>query len=371
MAKRQARGAGAVRALPSGRWQAKVKHDGTYYAAPETFDTKLGAQTWLNNQNRAIAAGTWTPPVKIGATPRFADFAETWLVQRPLKPRTRAHYRGILDRQLLPVWGPSTLDGITVDAVHTWYATLDPTVPTMRAHTYALLRTILHAAWRRDLIDSNPCRVEGGGSAKRASRTEIPSAEQVQQLADLMPGKYRAMTLLAAWCGLRYGELTELRAADITCDADGMPVVVSVRRAVVRVGGTYVVGAPKSEAGIRDVVIPPHVRADLASWLKVTSRNGLIFPGRNGQHMASSSLYWHFGTARTEVGLPDLRWHDLRHFSGTVAAQSGATLAEVMGRLGHSTSSAAMRYQHAATGRDAVIAAAMSDNVIPLRRTSG
>ena len=72
------------------------------------------------------------------------------------------------------------------------------------------------------------------------------------------------------------------------------------------------------------------------------------------------SLYKVFYPAREKAGRPDLRWHDLRHTGAVLAAQTGATLAELMGRLGHSTPQAALRYQHAAAGRDAQIAAALS-----------
>ena len=64
--------------------------------------------------------------------------------------------------------------------------------------------------------------------------------------------------------------------------------------------------------------------------------------------------------ARKAAGRPDLRFHDLRHTGAVLAAQTGATLAELMSRLGHSTSQAAMRYQHAAADRDAIIAQRLS-----------
>lgn len=64
--------------------------------------------------------------------------------------------------------------------------------------------------------------------------------------------------------------------------------------------------------------------------------------------------------ARDAAGRPDLRFHDLRHTGAVLAAATGATLAELMARLGHSTAGAALRYQHAAAERDKVIAAALS-----------
>jgi integrase len=370
--KRQPRGTGAVRKLPSGRWQAKVKVEATYYAAPHTYDTKQAAQAWLNNQNRAVAAGTWEPPVKAKdehRAPWFDEYAETWLAQRGLKPRTVESYRHLLDTYLLPAWSQRRIDSITVSQVKGWFADLDDSHPTTKAHTYALLRAILQTAYQDDLIAANPCRIRGAGQAKRSTKTVIPTVEQVQALAQGMPSaKYKTMVLVAAWCGLRFGELTELRREDVLFDGE-TPVVIAVRRAVVRVEGRFEVGTPKSDAGVRDVVIPPHIRADVAAYLQTlpAASDTLLFPGsRNGSHMAPSSLYKPFYRVRDSLNLSSLRWHDLRHFSGTTAAQTGATLAEIMGRLGHSTTQAAMRYQHAASGRDEEIAAAMS-NVLPMR----
>ena len=64
--------------------------------------------------------------------------------------------------------------------------------------------------------------------------------------------------------------------------------------------------------------------------------------------------------ARAKAKRDDLRWHDLRHSGAVLAAATGATLAELMQRLGHSTPQAAMRYQHAARGRGREIAALLS-----------
>lgn len=88
--------------------------------------------------------------------------------------------------------------------------------------------------------------------------------------------------------------------------------------------------------------------------------------------MAPTSLYRVWYRARAAAGRPDLRFHDLRHTGGTLAAATGATLADLMARLGHSTPAAAMVYQHAVAGRDRDIADALSGfavgNVVPLKR---
>lgn len=77
--------------------------------------------------------------------------------------------------------------------------------------------------------------------------------------------------------------------------------------------------------------------------------------------MAPASLYRVYYPAREAAGRKDLRWHDLRHTGAVLAAQTGATLAELMDRLGHTTPGAAMRYQHAAADRGLEIARRLSE----------
>lgn len=79
-------------------------------------------------------------------------------------------------------------------------------------------------------------------------------------------------------------------------------------------------------------------------------------PGCVGGHLAATALYSPWDAARRAAGRPDLRLHDLRHTGAVEAARHGATLAELMGRLGHTTPAMALRYQHVAEGRDAEIA---------------
>ncbi len=93
-----------------------------------------------------------------------------------------------------------------------------------------------------------------------------------------------------------------------------------------------------------------------------------MFPAQDGRsHLAPSTLYKSFYPARKIAGRPDLRFHDLRHTGAVLAASTGATLAELMARLGHSTAGAALRYQHAARDRDKVIATALSALAAPSR----
>lgn len=359
--RRTRRGFGSLRKLPSGRYQAQyVGPDKLRHAAGTTFTTRGDAEAWLAMRHAELTRGVWMPPATThpGAV-TFTVYAQRWLAERELKPRTREHYGRLIVNQIEPVFGPMPLSSITSTTIRDWHSKLDRTRPTLRAHAYALLRTILGTALSDELIPTNPCHIRGAGAARRVHRVKPASLAELEALVTAMPDRFKVMTLLAAWLGMRFGELVELRRKDVDLTA----LRVHVRRGAVRANGKVVIGTPKSAAGIRDVAIPPHleplIRRHLAEHAQ-PGRDGLLFPAGDGHTLAPSSLYTAFYPARATAGRPDLRWHDLRHTGAVLAASTGATLAELMARLGHSTPAAALRYQHAAQDRDRVIAEALS-----------
>ena len=358
-------GFGSIERLSSGRFRARYPGpDGRRYTAPTTFLTKSEARGWLSLQHAEITRKAWTPP---GAGPTvvvtFGSYAEGWLAQRNLKPRSREHYRKLLDQHLLPAFGPTALTAITPDSVRSWHAGLGSRTPTLRAHCYGLLRTVLATAVSDGLLSVNPCHIRGAGNTKRAITIRPLTVPELAKLTLAMPDRYQAMILLASWCAMRFGELTELRRRDVAIDIEAGRGVIRVKRAVVRTVGGFVVGPPKSDAGIRDVAIPPHLLEAVQGHLTTHVGQGpdeLLFPAQHGGHLAPSTLYRHFYAARAVAGRPDLRFHDLRHTGSVLAAMGGANLAELMGRLGHSSPVAALRYQHVAQGRDQTIAETLS-----------
>lgn len=361
---RDRRGFGQITKLPSGRYRARYTGPDTVrHPAPHTFETREDAEAWLAVERRLVVADEWTPPKQRGSRAvrrlTFGVYAERWLTARTLEVRTRAHYRTLLDRQILPTFATVPLKHITPDLVREWHATTAIDKPTLRSHAYGLLRTILGQAVADQMIPTNPCHIRGAGNTKRAKQIKPATLAELEALVTAMPERYRVMVLLASWCAMRFGELTELRRGDVNTKAG----IIHVRRGVVRADGEKIVKKPKSDAGVRDVAIPPHLLPLLREHLlkhAEPGKDGLLFPAKGGGHLAPSSLYRVYYRARDAAGRPDLRFHDLRHTGAVLAASTGATLAELMGRLGHSTPGAALRYQHAAAGRDMEIAKALS-----------
>ena len=373
MAPRRKRGFAQVHQQRSGRYSVRyTAPNGARVSAGKTFERKADAEAWAADRRREIDRGATGQPERV----TFAVYAAAWLAGRhvagrPIKERTRAHYQMLLDDHLLEAFGNRQLSAITPKDVRDWHAATLADKPTMRAHAYSLLRTIFASAVNDELVDSNPARIVGAGRTNRVHKIKPASIEELAVLTAEMPERLQLMVLLASWCALRFGETIELRRGDVDLSAE----VIRIRRAAVRVGGTFQITTPKSDAGVRDVSIPPHIiptiEAHLAKHVGKT-RDSLLFPaGDSGldtkklsvgsnRHLQPSTLMRHWYRARAAASRDDLRWHDLRHSGAVLAAATGASLAELMARLGHSTPAAAMRYQHAAQGRDREIAALLS-----------
>lgn len=356
---------GSVRKLGSGRFQARYTHLRRQFKAPRTFISTAKAREWLVRVEVSILDGTWTPPVEDIAVPTgpilLRAYCETWIAARPLEESTREHYRRLLDNQILPGLGDYPVPAIEPATVREWYGNLPSKHPTVRARAYSLLKTILGTAVDDEVIGTNPCRVKGASTSKRARKIRPVELDELEIILRKVPAKYRLMVLLATWCSLRFGELAELRRGDV----DLRSGLVRVRRGVARTRGQQHIKGPKSEAGKRDVHVPPHIQPYVGDHLRDhvnLGRDALLFPaaGDPNKHMAPSTMQAVFYPARQAAGRPDLRFHDLRHTGATLAAVAGATLADLMARLGHSTPRAAMIYQHTAAERDRSLAEAMS-----------
>ncbi|KQH75306.1 integrase [Mycobacterium gordonae] len=354
------RGFGRIRKERSGRYSAAyIGPDGALHRAPRTYAVKSDAEGWLAVERRKIDLETW------GAVERsdgitLRTYSDGWIKQRGLRERTRAHYESMLERLILPELGDMKLVTLTPAKVRQWHSGLGSDHPTRNAHAYALLHAICATAVQDEVLDANPCRIRAAMQTKRKREIDILTPAELDRLASKMPLRLRASVVLAAWCGLRWGETSELRRADVSADC----TVLHVRRAVTYRAGSFTVGQPKTSAGVRDVAIPPHIRPIIKGHLKFhvgKAADSLLFPMEDGRHhMHGDNYRTHWEKARAAIGKPNLRVHDLRHVGAVLAAQSGATTAELMHRLGHTTPQMALRYQHVAEGRDAEIAERLS-----------
>lgn len=377
---------GRVRKLPSGNWQASyVGLDGIRYPAPTTFQTRTDGQTWLTLKRAEIVESRWKPPAPQSAT--LAEFAPVWVATRqvksgkPLKMRTRLQYERNLEAFILTErFARQQIRDITEEQIQAWYDGMAArTGPTRRWHAFVLLRSILNTAVKRRMCSVNPCNtIDGGGRPDRSITIDVISTDKLAELTAAIPARqrrYRMLVSLAAWSSLRIGELLALRREDVIIDLARNFGYVSVTKAVSLLNGEFIVDSPKTKAGTRRVALPPHILAPLAAYMQEFSGpgpQGLVFPSPKDVtvHLNPSTFEHHWWRARAAVGLPKFRFHDLRHVGNTYAAMAGATVKELMQRLGHATPDMALRYLHVLDGRPEQIATRMSamldDNVVDL-----
>lgn len=359
------RGWGWIRRLPSGRFQASyIGPDLVRHKAPKTFSGKMDAEHWLSDERRRIERDEWTPPALRVAAQRVkavtvGEYADAWVEHRNVKPRTRSMYKDLLRLHIKPKLGKIPVKNLTSDAVRAWYSSLGSEHTRRNSHCYGLLHAVMNTAVTDGLIDRNPCNLPRVMNPSRKREPTILSVEEVAALADaIRPERLKALVLLSAWCGVRWGEVSELRRKDFTEDC----TVLTVARAVTRRDGEYRVDTPKSGKG-RAVVIPPHIRDTIKRHLAANvgeSPEALLFPAASGGHMNDRVFSReYFAKALKSIKREQVRVHDLRHFAGTQTARVG-NLVETMGRLGHSTVKASLSYQAIVTGRDHEVAAALS-----------
>jgi integrase len=362
MARKGRRSFGSVRRLPSGRWQARYRDAaGKSHTAPETFATRPEATRFLAQVETDLARGEWTDP-RAGRV-LFAEWAARWReTTTNLRPNTRALHAYLLRRFLMPAFADTAVADLDLMAVRSWLARLEREAvsPNTVAKAYRLLARIMDTAVDASLIVRNPCSVKGAAT-ERAPEMRVATVAQVAALAQAIDPRYRALVLVAAYSGLRLGELVGLRVKRV----DLLHGRVTVAEQVTEIDGQFTWGPPKTEAGRRTVTLPAVAAVALAEHLTIYSQpgpDGLVFTSAEGGLLRRSNFnrrVWQ--PATRAVGLEGLRFHDLRHTSATLSIAAGASTRELMARMGHSSSAAALRYQHVMAGRDAAIAAALDE----------
>lgn len=361
---------GTVRRLASGRFQASyVGPDGQRRNAPETFATKGDAGRWLTMTESAMIRGTWTDPERGKVS--LQEYGKRWIEQRPgLRPRTVDLYRWLFGRYLRPQLGRARLIDLDPQQVRQWRHNLlsDGVSESMTAKAYRLLRAVLNTAVEDALISKNPCQIRGAGTESPAERPTI-SASQALDLADRMPEQYRLLVLIAVFGSLRWGEVTALRRSDVDIERG----TVTVRGALSeRSTGEMVLGPPKSAAGLRTVMLPAAVAERLRVHLDADVElhdQAWVFSGTTGQPLRRSNFnkLVNWSEVVQQMGLAGLHFHDLRHTGNHLAAQTpGATLRDLMVRMGHGSMRAALIYQHASQDADRHIADSLGERLAPL-----
>lgn len=368
---RHKRGFGSTRKLPSGRYQIRYTHptNKTRVTGSKTYPNKAAAELALATIQKQIDAGTLSPTAGTAALPNEIDPRGMTLAQlgaywrplrltkrgQPLSPNTLTGYQKLVERVMSDL-AAVPIQAITPGKVEAWFTSpKSRATPNQSSKAYSHLVTLMKYAVKRKWISENPCDIPGASNYEPDKPVSVQTLEQVEILLDVAQGDLKAIIALAAWGGLRKGEVLALRRADLTIDEiDGDPIAwVDVNKSVTWVDGQAVERPPKWQS-LRVVGLPPSASKILVDHLRTIPIHpeALLFtktPG-SSEHYSRLQLDRKWRKIRGIAGF-DGRFHSFRAFGSTEWGKTGATAMELMDRFGHRNIKTAMRYQRT-TGRE-------------------
>jgi len=378
---------GSIETTRSGQFRAYYMRDRQRHTPGHTFAKRKDAEDWLLKEKDLVDTGKWTPPAKrredekkaaraeIRDQTTLGEIARAWIENRttkrgtPLAPRTIAEYHTYLNGRLSDLAG-TPIVAIDRKAVDAWWLQ-NQSVPLLRHHAYAFLKSVMADAVDREVIASNPCKIRNAASRTtgrpKAVRDDLITGLTPLDVATLAeatkPDRWRVLVLLLAYSGLRPNEAFALTRSDVVqgADEDGTPRwTVKVTKALSKtVDGTLGAQPPKTPESIRFVPLPPHVANSLASHIDrwaAPSPDGLLFPSTNPanswptiqQVMGTSAKQrtgkgrtskprtpTGFNAARISIGRPALRLYDLRRWARHMWRKAGLGDADCEQLLGH------------------------------------
>jgi integrase len=324
-------------------------------APPEGYLTRRGAEAKLRELLLEAQRGQPAARRVSGAT--FGDACDEWLRyvehDRQRRPSTVAGYRNTVEKVLKPAFGADTpLEKVTTERIDRWRAEqIDRPLMTRKGKGKLTARSInkylgaLSSIFKRAQrvygLPENPVAAVDRQPQWRVGKIDVLEPGEVVALTRAASSNQDAATFaVAAFTGLRMGELRALRWADV----DFAKRLVHVRRGYA--------GGAEHEGGKSHRVRSVPMIDQVVPWLdrlsrreRFTDSDDLVFPSPVGRHFDDSTVRKAFKDALKTAGLKTIRFHDLRHTFGTIAVQA-FPLTDVKAMMGHADISTTMIYVH-------------------------
>lgn len=354
MAKRRAHGEGTIFQLPNGRWQADIslgyKPDGKRNRKSLYGKTQKEVRQKLDAVKQQLSQGTFS-----SSKLTVSDYLEQWVKEkaRQVKPRTEELYREQARRYIVPHIGGVQLTKLKPVQVQAMVSAVADDVSAATANkARKLLYGALKQAVRWQLISRNVC--EAVDPLKEVSRAMLlwTTGEAVQFLDSVRVHRlYGAFHLFMA-TGLRRGEVLGLRWSDLRGDK------LHIQRSLTVVGGKPTWTTPKTEKGVRFVVLSPdalealeHHRkqqdAERALAGEAWAETGSIFTSEDGRPIPPGTFHKVWLRLQKSAGVPQVRLHDLRHLHVSLLVKQGMDPRTIADRVGHTDPAFTLRrYSH-------------------------
>ena len=345
MSKRRPSGDGMVRKREDGRWEGRIvvghKENGDPIFRYIYADTQKELTVKLRQSIEAYQGVELTEESRM----TLGQWLEKWLKNTAptLRPATLSRYEGTVRNHIVPYMGDKPISQITGKDIQKLYDTLARqgnrnTGEGLASGTirgiHAMFHEAMGAAQQAGLIPRNPTEDIGAPKFSYKSK-KVLTDEQLEKFMETIQRD-------SIWCDFFYTELTTgLRRGEICGlkweDFDEIHGTLKIRRTIhEEKGGKLTPWDTKTAAGARTIQLSPSTAA-LLRERKKTALTEWIFPHpwKLEQPTRPSAAYERMKVLLKEAGLPDLRFHDLRHTFATHALTSGVDVKTLSGILGH------------------------------------
>ena len=353
--KRGANGAGTIKHRSDGRWEAQITlgiDPGTGKPIRKSFygKTQREARLKLTQAVAALDEGTYTEPSKI----TVKQWMETWLAEYTcdVKDSTRISYRQHMNNHIIPALGAVKLSDLTPAACQKFINDLTRVKglsPKTVKNVHGVLHHALKQAVRLGYVRMNPTEA---CTLPRIEKAQIEplDAPEIKQLLDVLGDDvYSDVLRVDIFTGMREGEILGLQWSCVDFDRGTIRIEKQLSRPRVQ-GEIYRFTSLKNDKP-RTIQPAPFVMQILkrqrrrqaeqriqagAAWDDCGFPD-LVFTNETGKYLNYTIVLRHLKKALENAGLPEKRFHDLRHTYAVTSLQAGDDVKTVQENLGHHT----------------------------------
>ena len=358
MGKRRANGEGSIRKRDDGSWEARILINGksrSIYGRTQSDVRKKLTEVRNDLDNDEYLEPNDTT---------LKEWLELWQDEylEDVKQSTADRYKSCIRIHIIPALGETRLMDLRASAIQKFLNQCKK-VDGLSEKSVKNIRLVLHKALEQAIEDEqikkNPC-----DRAKVPSYDDPPKEmrplkdHEVPMFLQAIKGdQFESLFYVALFTGMRESELIGLTWDCIDFQHGTIHIYRQLRKTREK-KGSYVFTSLKNKQA--RTFSPPQNVLDLLKKVKIrqaelrlkagtswSNPDDLVFTNDLGKHVATFTLYKYFKEVVTQIGLPEMRFHDLRHGYATLALQNGVDVKTVSNNLGHSTTAFTMdKYGH-------------------------
>lgn len=355
--KRNANGSGTIYKRDDGRWEGKYSiaasdGSGKYIRKSVYGKTQEEVRKKLTEITAEIDDGTYVEPKKM----KLKDWLIIWLneyAKQSVKHYTFETYQSLCKNHIIPTLGNRYLKDISVTSIQKFYNSLTEE-KNLSAKTVKNVHGVLHKALEQalivGLIKSNPSNRCILPKVENKEIIPLESNDIIRFLEAIKGHPFENIFFVTLFCGLRESEVLALSWDCVDFNNNLLFINKQLTTSTHHTGPVYSLGSTKNSKS-RYVTVAPTVMKVLERQMELQRQMSdkagsawknewnLVFTNELGEHLKQNAIYKAFKRVVRSIGLPDARYHDLRHSYAVAAIESGDDIKTVQRNLGHATAS--------------------------------